>query len=172
MKIKCQSFVVDADVARAAGLSEHPVSKGARDVLQAILNSDARAVFCPMLREEWKKHQSIFATRWQSSMTAKKKIDRITVTSNVSENIDLSAISDAQKAIAKKDAHVVDAALSVRSIIASNDIRARAVFKILGRVTGDIGELMWVSPTSEGERILELISSSGYVPNEWFLKND
>ncbi len=102
MKIKCESFVIDADVARAAGMSEHPVSKGARDVLQAILNSDARAVFCPTLRDEWKKHQSIFATRWQSSMTAKKKIDRITVTSNITEAIDLSAISDAQKAIAKK----------------------------------------------------------------------
>ncbi|WP_460109206.1 hypothetical protein [Pseudomonas sp. H3_E06] len=172
MKIKCESFVIDADVARAAGMSEHPVSKGARDVLQAILNSDARAVFCPTLRDEWKKHQSIFATRWQSSMTAKKKIDRITVTSNITEAIDLSAISDAQKAIAKKDAHVVDAALSVRSIIASNDVTARAVFKILSRASGSVGELVWVSPTSEGERILELIGSSGYVPNEWFLKSD
>jgi len=60
MKIKCQSFVVDADVARAAGLSEHPVSKGARSVLQAILNSDARAVFCPKLKEEWKQHKFYF----------------------------------------------------------------------------------------------------------------
>ncbi|WLH68817.1 hypothetical protein [Pseudomonas sp. FP2309] len=172
MKIKCQSFVVDADVARAAGLSEHPVSKGARSVLQAILNSDARAVFCPKLKEEWKQHKSIFSTRWQSSMTAKKKIDHIISTSNISEFIEISQVTDAQKAIAQKDAHVVDAALSIKSIIASNDNAARAVFKILGQFSGSVGELIWVSPTTECDRLLDLIGSTAYVPNEWILKTD
>ncbi|MDV3057485.1 hypothetical protein [Pseudomonas paracarnis] len=172
MKVKCQSFVVDADVARAAGASEHPVSKGARDVLKAILNSEARAVFCPTLRAEWKKHKSLYSAKWQSSMTAKKKIDRVEIASSVSEIIDAAEVSDAQKLIANKDAHVVDAAILVRSIIASNDNAARAVFKILGRFSGTIGELIWVSPTSDCERIVALVGSSDYVPVEWILKTE
>lgn len=172
MKVKCQSFVIDADVARAAGQSEHPVSKGARDVLQAILNSDARAVFCPKLREEWTDHQSIFATRWRSAMTARKKIDRIKVVSSVSDIIAVSAVSDAQKLVAIKDAHVVDAAIAVRSIIASNDNAARAVFKIIGRASGAIGEVVWVSPTADCERIVALVGNLDYIPAEWALKSD
>jgi len=62
-------------------------------------------------------------------MTAKKKIDHIISTSNISEFIEISQVTDAQKAIAQKDAHVVDAALSIKSIIASNDNAARAVLK-------------------------------------------
>ncbi|MBO9551917.1 hypothetical protein [Pseudomonas sp.] len=170
MKIKCQSFVVDADVARAAGASENPVSKGAREVLKAILESEARAVFCPTLREEWNKHKSLYSTRWHSSMTAKKKIDRVKIASSVSEIIDAAQISDAQKLIAKKDAHVVDAAILVKSIIASNDNAARAVFKILGQHSGTIGEIIWVSPTSERERIVALVGNADYIPTEWILK--
>jgi len=105
-------------------------------------------------------------------MTAKKKIDHIISTSNISEFIEISQVTDAQKAIAQKDAHVVDAALSIKSIIASNDNAARAVFKILGQFSGSVGELIWVSPTTECDRLLDLIGSTAYVPNEWILKTD
>lgn len=167
MKIKCERFVLDADVARCAGLSEVPSSKGARNVMQAMIKSETIAIFCPTLSEEWKKHRSKFSANWLSSMTAKKKILRVKPTESVANEIRAAAISEGDKRIAEKDVHIVDAAVNQNAIIASNDNAARAVFQQILNGSATMEALVWVSPTASSEEIVSLIERSGFIPEAW-----
>jgi len=98
---------------------------------------------------------------------SQEKIDHIISTSNISEFIEISSSYRCTEGYCtERCSNVVDAALSIKSIIASNDNAARAVFKILGQFSGSVGELIWVSPTTECDRLLDLIGSTAYVPNE------
>ncbi|WP_457243611.1 hypothetical protein [Pseudomonas lurida] len=169
MKIKCERFVVDADVARCAGLSEVPSSKGARNVMQAMIKSDTVAIFCPTLADEWKKHRSKFSANWLSSMTAKKKILRVKPTETAAGEIQAAAISEDDKRIAEKDVHIVDAAVDQNAVIASNDNAARAVFQRILNGSATMEALVWVSPTASSEEIVSLIERAGFVPENWKL---
>lgn len=169
MKIKCERFVVDADVARCAGLSEVPSSKGARNVMQAMVKSDTVAIFCPTLSEEWRKHRSKFSASWLSSMTAKKKILRVRPLESSVDKIQRAAISDDDKRIAEKDVHIVDAAVDQNAVIASNDNAARAVFQRILSGSANAEALVWVSPTSSSEEIVSLIERAGFIPDAWKL---
>jgi hypothetical protein len=71
-------IVIDADIARSSGTSEHPVSSNARKLLNLVRSEGHHIAMCPMLRAEWKKHQSGYAARWLSSMIAKRKVKFIT----------------------------------------------------------------------------------------------
>ena len=157
MRFDGDSLVVDADVARAAGVSEHPVSKNSRVLLQALLQSGFKVGFCPVLLSEWKKHRSLFAKQWLGSMTARKRVVRITPESMAVSFIDSADITEDQKDIANKDAHVVDAALALDKFIASNDRRAREVFSLVARDSAAFQGIIWAVPSVDGERISEIL---------------
>lgn len=169
MKFDGDGLVVDADVARAAGISEHPVSRNSRVLLQTLLQSGYKVGFCPALLDEWKKHRSLFAKQWLGSMTARKRIVRLTPTPIVTAFIDAADITDDQKNIANKDAHVVDAALALDKFIASNDKRARDVFCCVADKSAAFRHIIWAIPSLDGEKISEILATGGDIPPEWQL---
>lgn len=167
MKFNASHVVIDADIARSSGLSEHPVSSSSRELLQAILKSNINVVFCPILATEWKKHQSKFATMWFSSMVARKRVLRIKPNTVTVIEIQNSSISESQRQIAEKDAHIVDLALATNKFIASNDGRARQVFCLIAGQSTSLNGLFWVIPTESHDSLVGLITDGGYIPDEW-----
>src|SRR5262245_14829330 len=121
-------FIVDADIARSSGTSEHPISSGSRRLLDGLAQAGHKAAMCPVLRQEWKKHQSGFATRWLASMVAKKRVVFVNPTTEIRDFIETNVVESKEKDIAVKDAHLIDAALIADKIVTSNDDNARAAF--------------------------------------------
>ena len=86
------------------------------------------------------------------------------------EEIDNAGLSDTDHAIAEKDAHVVDIAISMGNFIASNDKIARAVFSAVAAKTNRLDDLLWAIPTDSSESLVEVFASGGLVPDEWLLR--
>ena len=66
-------IVIDADIMRSAGTSEHPHSSHARQILEAIRDGGHRMVQCAPLMAEHRKHQGRFASAWRTSMVSRKQ---------------------------------------------------------------------------------------------------
>lgn len=169
MKFNPSYAVVDADIARASGFSEHPVSKSARQLLIGIKECDIGIAFCPILLDEWKKHRSIFATKWLASMVAKKRFHLVKSTNLSAQEVEKTALTEIQKKIALKDAHVVDIAISTGNFIASNDKTARAVFAIVASNSSLLKELIWVIPTDYSNELTDIFTTGGYTPKSWLM---
>lgn len=167
MKFNASQVVIDADIARSSGLSVHPVSSSSRELLQALFNSDITIVFCPILSAEWRKHSSRFATTWLASMVARKRVLRINPTTVTVNEINNSSISESQKQIAEKDAHLVDLAIATHKFIASNDGTARQVFCLVAGESTSLQGLIWVIPKEFKDALVGLIADGGYIPDEW-----
>ena len=170
-KFKAASLVVDADVARAAGLSEKPVSSSARAVLLAIADPDAglKIAFSPDLRAEWKRHASVFATTWLANMVARGKVVRVNPPALTANEVQKAPLSDNHKQIAEKDAHLLDIALATHQFIASNDKTARAVFCLLSNHSILYNDTIWVVPTDCADALVAIMKNGGFIPSEWHL---
>jgi predicted nucleic acid-binding protein len=162
-------IVVDADVARSAGRAEHPVSKSSRELLQALIKSDHKVAFCPILSSEWKKHASQFSTKWLASMTARKKIIRSNPLKVIEPEINKLCAIGKEADIALKDMHLIDMALSESNFLASNDIAARDVFVVVAAGYSPLREVLWVVPVASGESIIKFLEKGGYPQDDWFL---
>lgn len=172
MKFKSSYVVVDADVARSAGLAEHPISKSSRNLLRDIAESNLHIAFCPILLAEWKKHKSLMSTRWLSSMIARKKFHCSTPLMQAHIEIKNANLSDKDQAIAQKDAHVVDIAISTGNFIASNDKIARGVFISVANNTNLLDRLMWIVPTEINDQLIDILKNGGVVPAAWILRTN
>jgi len=172
MKFNPSHAVVDADIARACGISEHPVSKSSRDVLVGIREFNLGVAFCPMLLNEWKKHRSLYATKWLASMVAKKKFHLIATAELCLYEVENAGLTEVQKQIALKDAHVIDAALSTGNFIASNDKTAREVFAIIASGSPLLKELIWVVPTEDADELMSVFINRGYTPKSWLINSN
>lgn len=169
MKFNPTHAVVDADVARASGVSEHPVSKSAREVLLGIKDFNIHVAFCPILMAEWKKHRSLFATKWLASMVAKKKFHLIDSRDVAAAEVRKSALNEVDMGVALKDAHVVDIALSTGNFIASNDKTARAAFALVANQSLLLRDLVWIVPLDNSEELIEIFDAGGYTPKAWLM---
>ena len=69
-------LVIDADVARSAGETEHPVSTSCRGFLETATRFRHRVVMTTEIQEEWREHASHFARRWLVRMYARRLVDR------------------------------------------------------------------------------------------------
>ncbi len=66
-------FVIDTSVAKAAGETDHPVSKACRDFMRAMLDICHRMVMTSEISAEWNRRQSHYARKWRAAMVARKK---------------------------------------------------------------------------------------------------
>ncbi|AZG84293.1 hypothetical protein N032_00580 [Pseudomonas syringae pv. pisi str. PP1] len=163
------AFVIDADIARSSGLTEHPVSSGSRKLLEAVAAGGHKAAMCPTLRKEWREHRSKFATRWMASMVAKKRIIFVTPTNTMKIHIEENVEDSKEKEVALKDCHLLDAALESDKIIASNDDRARAVFCKIALNNGEIRTISWFSAVADHHFFCDTLTSGGFVPKSYYL---
>lgn len=164
------SFVVDADIARSSGETEHPISSGSRKVLELISSGGHNLALCPTLRQEWKKHRSGFATRWMAAMVARKKVLFITPSPEILEYIESEVADSNEKTIALKDAHLLDAAWEADKIIASNDDNARKAFCNIAEKKMTISEIIWLHGVRDHECIGSGILLSAFVPERYYLR--
>jgi hypothetical protein len=163
------SFVVDADIARSSGETEHPVSSGSRKVLEFISSGGHNLALCPTLRQEWKKHRSIFATKWMATMVARKKVLFIKPSSEILNYIKSEVADSKEKDIALKDAHLLDAAWESGKIVASNDDRARNVFCNISEGKRIISEIIWLHAVRDNEFIGSGVLLGAFVPGKYYL---
>lgn len=172
MKFKATWIVVDADIAKSASLTEHPISGSSRQVLNALMASGLNIAFCPILLAEWKKHRSLFTARWLNTMIARKRFKILKGHEALALAAVLSApISDKQQAIAAKDAHLVDIAIATDNFIASNDVKARDVFCwVANNHSPALHGVVWAVPAENAEAIATLFRDGGFVPVAWQIR--
>ena len=72
-------LVIDADVARSAGETEHTVSSACRQFLDVVPEFRHRVVMTSEIQEEWRKHASRYTYRGLERMCARRLVDRIAV---------------------------------------------------------------------------------------------
>ena len=146
-------LVIDADVARACGgkTAKHPVSKGCRDFLLAVLEVCHRLVMTPEIRNEWKRHASSFSRGWQVSMWARKKVVRPAGVPGLRlrERIGALQIDAGCQQAMLKDAHLLEAALGADLIVVSKDNEVRTLFGKAVKNIAEIGPIVWVNPVEE-----------------------
>lgn len=170
MKFDASHIVIDADIARAVGLSEHPVSNTSRTLLEAVMASkDIGIAFNKTLLDEWKKHRSTYAQKWLSSMIAKRRFSLINVPTDAGIVVQNAPITDKEKKIAEKDAHLIDIALVAGKFIASNDTTARTVFCLVSNHSPLFNGITWVVPVDCADALAALIQERGFIPSEWHL---
>jgi hypothetical protein len=163
------SVIIDADIARSSGMSVHPVSSGSRALLDTVSKNGHSAAMCPTLMAEWRKHRSLFARTWLSSMIAKKKVDFIRPSEITGDLIVNNLDKDKEIAIAVKDAHLIDGALTVDKIIASNDDIARNVFCELSTNCGSLRTIKWFNAIADREFVTNFLISDCFVPEKYYV---
>jgi hypothetical protein len=163
------SVIIDADIARSSGMTEHSVSSGSRALLNTVSQNGHMLAMCPTLGAEWKKHRSLFATKWLASMVAKKRIKRINPQATTNTLIINNLKKDKEIAIALKDAHLIDGALVVDNIIASNDDIARNVFCELSISCGSLRNIKWFNAIADRDFVTDYLVSDCVVPKKYYV---
>jgi hypothetical protein len=152
-------LVIDASVASAAGLTMKPDSRRCREFLQAVLRISHRATMTPLLRVEWKRHQSLFARAWLAEMTSRAKVEAIVDVPNQ----DLRAQAPGTVS-AQKDLHLIEAALATDKIVISLDDKARVELSVPAAA-----DVMWIHPVDKGGRVIYWLNKGGDAVEEWKL---
>ncbi len=152
-------LVIDASVASAAGLSMSPDSRRCREFLQVVLRISHRATMTPLLRDEWKRHQSLFARAWLAEMASKAKVENMADVPNEQLRAQAPGTRSAQK-----DLHLVEEALATDKIVISLDDLARTELSVRAAA-----EVMWVHPVDEGGRVIYWLNKGAEPVDEWKL---
>jgi hypothetical protein len=119
-----------------------------RDFLLTVLNAGYYAVMTPALWDEWRRNQSGFALTWRRSMFARKRFIHLEPTDDsvLRSKIEACLTREADVQAARKDFHLVEAALATDRVIASLDETARGVFHAASVRVGELRRLVWVNP--------------------------
>jgi hypothetical protein len=155
---RSRCLTIDASIVLAAGEKEEGSSSSCRRVLQEILSVCHKVVITDAIRDEWVKRPvergkrpSKFGLIWRGSMTARKKIVRLTPLpdSGLREKIDKLTLSDEDRTEIEADLHLIEAALATDRIVLSLD---REIVRLLRGICSEIGELRqvnWVDPVAD-----------------------
>ena len=161
-----RSLVIDASVARSAGISGQPASNRCRLFLEEVLRICHSFAATEDLQLEWKKHAGLFARRWVRSMFARKKLNRFDLghDERLRAQISKAAHGEGVRKLMLKDAHLIEAALGLGSPVVSLDDRARSAFSKASRAVQRLHSVVWVNPTADHENPLEWLRNG--APSE------
>jgi predicted nucleic acid-binding protein len=150
-------LVIDASIARAAGRTDHPISKACRIFLEGVLNICHHVVLTEEIREEWSRHQSNFTLVWRSSMVARKKVAWHKIAQNDVFRTEIQNLDFSEKECAAvlKDAHLVEAALKTDLTVVSLDETARGLLRKAAQNVKPLKQVLWVNPTKDEEHTME-----------------
>lgn len=154
-------LVIDANIAHSAGTSEVPASRYSRTCLDAILQDEHIAVFSRALRQEWKNHASLHATRWRVTMEKRKRIEN-------EEGEEFEHLLDQaceclahvtwQNAL-RKDFHLVQSALATDQILLSNESRLPSHLKTCCISVPELRKLFFANPQEEQDVCIQWIKA-------------
>jgi len=172
MKSKISQMVIDADVARSAGITEYPLSKNSREILLAILNdSNINIVFCQELLNEWKKHKSIVSTRWLTSMYARKRCKTIKIEDKFVTILNkITYLKSAEMKAIQKDAHLIETALKSDKFIISNDNISRNICCKIVDSYKEIENLCWALPSCDSKLLIKFIQDGDCLPESFKIR--
>ncbi len=138
-------IVVDADVARSAGMrrSASDLAARCRDCLDAILDVCHSVVMGDELKRQWRKHKSRYSSLWLVSMTQRGKYREVAGATAAETEFESAA---QESAAARKDVHLLIAAVGSDGIVISRDDKARkALAKCCGHILG-VADIVWACP--------------------------
>jgi hypothetical protein len=161
-KVRSCVLVIDASIAMAAGdISMHPTSRNCREFLHAVLNLCHRIAMTTSIREEWSKHQTRFARRWQKSMMARKKVEFVEVAAHLSleKRIQRAETDESLAAVMEKDRRLIEAALVTENRVASLDDRVREHFRDHHLKLPEVRAICWVNPDRPEEQAITWLAS-------------
>src|SRR6059058_625173 len=115
-------LVIDASIARAAGGTNatFPTSKHCRDLLLAVREICHHVVMTAEIREEWNRHQSVFARRWRVSMEARRKVSHenaVAPDATLRGKIGRAASTVNEREAMLKDCCLLEAAIATDQIV-------------------------------------------------------
>ena len=141
-------LVIDADVARSAGTSDHPVSVACRQFLETVRDVRYRVVMTKTILDEWRCHQSGLSDEWLAQMYASGRVQSHDAEHDEGLRRRIAAsVSDNRQQAAEKDVHLIEAALGTDRLVASQDERARGIFREASRGVRELKPIVWVNPT-------------------------
>ena len=145
MAVKSRLLVIDANILRSAGETEHPVSSACRNFLNRVLEICDRMVLTQQIHKEWKEHASRFSRKWRRSMAARRKTVKV---SPKEVPLNKTSLSDKDCDIIEKDWHLVEAAFAADGIIVTRDKEFRRVLEKTEH-GGRLKCIKWVNPVKE-----------------------
>jgi len=145
-----RSLVIDSNIGRAAGETEHPISSQCRKFLNEVRTICHRMVVTEDIRNEWNRHESKFSKKWRTSMARMGKLVAVDPQAgrSLDKDIETFATTTKKKDAMLKDAHLLIAAMESDRIVVSKDDNARKFFSELSESVKEIGEVAWVNPVS------------------------
>jgi hypothetical protein len=145
-------IVVDACVLHSAGESDYPASDGSRRALEAMRKVCHRAVVTSAIYAEWERHMSKWSSRWLVAMqNLREKLPALgdPAIDAIDQAVQKATWTRDEARIAKKDLHLLVAALAADRIVISNETScAHAFAKLIDSVDG-LGQLQWVVPAED-----------------------
>ncbi len=144
-------IVVDASVARSAGEREHPTSAHCRLFLQTMLRLAHRVVMSADIEQEWRRHASVFSTRWLAAMRSRRRVVVVNRDDEAGELL-RSALWRADEltphhiAAVEKDILLMVAAWATDNTVASRDEAMRKLLGILAVSERRLCTVIWVNP--------------------------
>jgi hypothetical protein len=146
-------LVIDANIARSAGTTEVPSSSYSRICLNAVLDADYIAVFNKALRQEWRKHASLHATRWRVSMVARRRIED-KEGAEFAHHLDRVCAClerTSSKDALRKDFHLIQSALATEQLILSNEKEFPRFVASACNAVKVLLQLHYANPAVEGD---------------------
>jgi len=141
-------LVIDANVVGSAGESEHPISSTCRTFLVTILQMTHHVVLTDEIQQEWNRHQSRYSSKWRTRMHARRRFHRSDTRRDESLRRRVSAsVSAKNEDAAKKDAHLLEAAIATDKLVGSRDDHARFIFRDAAVHVQELKLIVWVNPT-------------------------
>lgn len=166
-----KDLVIDADIMRASGTTQHPVSKNARLILEMVREKGHRLVQSRALKAEHDKHQSRFAATWRGNMVARKQWVLI----DVPEDADLrerlavaqNPESTKDEIAVLKDAHLLEAAAASGHRVISNDTTAKLLFQKACPLPDPHGRILWADTTALPEECVRWVEDDCPERRNW-----
>ena len=167
-------IVIDADIMRSAGTSDHPHSSNARMVLEAIRNHGHRMVQCAPIREEHTRHQSRFAYTWRAEMVSRRQwvhwqyMEDAELRKTLVAALPETASTNKELAV-QKDAHLLEAAAATDKRIVSKDATARNLFRLACPNLGVHKSIQWGDLTGAPAKVIQWIEGGCSERNDFRL---
>lgn len=149
-------LVVDANVAIAAGQSEHPVSSRCREFLDKVIKGDFRVIMTKDIEYEWKDptkpRQTNTSRRWLVRLYSEKKVDWQDDVFDSELRDELDALDDDEysakmRLLMLEDVHLLEAALATDRNVSSLDEAVRKLFNRAAVSVDKIKVIVWRNPT-------------------------
>ena len=166
-------IVIDADIMRSAGTSEHPHSSNARKVLDAIWDAGHRMVQCAPLKEEHDRHQGRYASLWRAKMISKKRWKHWKYVEDTVLRNTLVAALPAESRVKDremlKDTHLLEVAAATDNRIVSKDATARNLFRLACPNLGIHKAILWGDLTGAPAKVIQWVKDGCAERNDFRL---